>query len=95
MKISIEDARHIAKLSRLDFSETDIGLIRGQLDAILHFISKLNELDTTGIEPTSHIINMANVAREDVEAPPLRIEDTMRNAPDPQGPFFRVPKIIE
>ncbi len=95
MKISIEETRHIARLSRLEFSESDLEVMMGQLERILQFIGKLNELDTTDIEPTSHILNLSNVSREDLQGVSLGVEMTLRNAPDPQHPFFRVPKIIE
>jgi len=95
VKISIDEARHIARLSRLEFSEPDLGAMRVQLDKILQYIGKLNELDTSDIGPTSHILNLSNVTREDMQGVSLTVEYTLRNAPDPQPPFFRVPKIIE
>jgi aspartyl-tRNA(Asn)/glutamyl-tRNA(Gln) amidotransferase subunit C len=55
----------------------------------------LNELDTSGIEPTSHVISLRNVMREDSARPSLRREDALRNAPDRTDEFYRVPKIIE
>jgi aspartyl-tRNA(Asn)/glutamyl-tRNA(Gln) amidotransferase subunit C len=95
MKISIEETKHIALLSRLSLSAEELELFAGQLNNILGYIDKLNELDTTGIEPTSHVIPLENVFREDVVKPSLPREMTLMNAPDRTEEFFRVPKIIE
>ena len=92
MKISIE---HIAHLARLSLSEKEKELFSGQLDGILNYMEKLNELDTKDIEPTSHVIALNNVTRDDVPAPSLSREEALLNAPDKTEKFYRVPKIIE
>ncbi len=92
MKISIE---HIATLARLSLSEQEKELFGGQLEGILRYMDKLNELDTKDIGPTSHVLDIHNVTRDDVPAPSLGREDALSNAPDKTEKFYRVPKIIE
>ena len=92
MKISIE---HLGRLARLSVSDDEKILFAKQIDNILHYMDKLNELDTGNIEPTSHVISLSNVVREDLREPSLDREDALMNAPDKTNKFFRVPKIIE
>ena len=92
MKISIE---HLAQLARLSVSGDDKELFANQIDNILTYMDKLNELDTGAIEPTSHIISLSNVVREDLPKDSLDREDALMNAPDRTEKFYRVPKIIE
>lgn len=93
--ITHDDVQHIAKLSRLSLSETEAGTYGDQLNAILTYVEQLNNLDTSGVEPTSHVIPLQNVTREDVVRPSLPREEALQNAPDANGRFYRVPKIIE
>ncbi len=92
MKISIEQ---LAQLARLSVSEDDKELFAHQIDNILTYMNKLNELDTGSIEPTSHIISLSNVVREDLPKASLDREEALMNAPDRTEKFYRVPKIIE
>ena len=92
MNISIE---HLSRLARLSLTEEEKFRYGNQLDNILHYVEKLNELETVGIEPTSHVISISNVMREDTLMPSLCREDALRNAPDKTDAFYRVPKIIE
>ncbi|MEJ5227320.1 Asp-tRNA(Asn)/Glu-tRNA(Gln) amidotransferase subunit GatC [Thermodesulfovibrio sp.] len=95
MKISKEMVKHIAMLSRLEFQEKEIELYGEQLSRILDYVDKLNEVNTEGVEPTSHVLSLNNVFREDVVKSSLSREEALRNAPDSTDKFFRVPKIIE
>lgn len=95
MKITREQVEHVARLARLGLSEEDKEKMRAQLDAILTYIDKLNQLDTTQTEPTSHVIPMTNIFREDTARPSLSQEQALANAPDRQGDLFRVPRILE
>jgi aspartyl-tRNA(Asn)/glutamyl-tRNA(Gln) amidotransferase subunit C len=92
VKISIE---HLSGLARLTLTEEEKALYEGQLNSILSYVEKLNELDTSGVEPTSHVISLSNVDREDAPQPSLDREEALRNAPDGTGGFYRVPRIIE
>lgn len=95
MRISIEEIEHIASLARLSLTEKEKQLFGSQLSSILDYMEKLNELDTRNIEPTSHVLPLSNVMRNDVPGPSIPRENALMNAPDHTEKFFRVPKIIE
>jgi aspartyl-tRNA(Asn)/glutamyl-tRNA(Gln) amidotransferase subunit C len=95
MKISREEIEHIALLARLSLSEEEKDLFGFQLSSILDYMEKLNELDTKDIQPTSHVLPLNNVMRDDVPVPSIPREAALINAPAHTEKFFRVPKIIE
>ncbi|GAB7387728.1 Asp-tRNA(Asn)/Glu-tRNA(Gln) amidotransferase subunit GatC [Bacillaceae bacterium] len=95
MSISKEEVLHVANLARLHLTEEEVALYTKQLNDILNFAQKLNELDTEGIEPTSHPFRIVNVLREDEVRPSLSREDALRNAPDAEDGYFRVPAVLE
>jgi aspartyl-tRNA(Asn)/glutamyl-tRNA(Gln) amidotransferase subunit C len=95
MKISKEEVKHIAMLSRLDLDEKEIAVYQDQLSRILEYVEKLSEIDTSHVEPVSHVIELNNVMRQDIVKPSLPRDEALKNAPDPSDKFFRVPKIIE
>lgn len=89
------DIGHVALLARLALKGDEEETLGGQLNTIIEYIGKLNKLDTSGVPPTSHVIEMQNVMREDVKRPSLSKERALSNAPDRTDDFYRVPKIIE
>lgn len=95
MTITVRDVERVAALARLELSEAEKAKYAGQLDAILRFVDQLNQLDTTGVEPTTHVIPLANVMREDDVRPSWPLEDVFRNAPDEEDGQFRVPSVLE
>ena len=99
MKISREDVVRVAELAYLDLSEQELETYRAQIDEILEYIGKLNELDTANVEPMAQVLADDQTAdatlREDVVLPCQVADDVLRQAPDPEPPFFRVPKVIE
>ncbi len=95
MKITIAEVEHVARLARLELTKEEKERMRAQLDSILSYVEKLNELDTSAVEPTSHVLPMINVFREDEVGPSLSQEEALANAPDRHDVFFRVPKILE
>ena len=97
MKITKEEVEYVAHLARLDFSEEEKVKFTSQLNDILMYMDKLNEVDTAGIEPMSHAIALQNVFRGDTvkDKDSLSHELSLSNAPEARGPFFRVPKVIE
>lgn len=95
MKISEDEVKHIVRLARLKLSDEELPAYSGQLNAIIGYVEQLNTLDTTLIEPTSHVLPITNVMRDDLIAQSLSNEDALKNAPDAAGKFYRVPKIIE
>lgn len=95
MEFSKKEVEHIAFLARLSLSEEEKELFGSQLSSILRYMEKLNELDTRGIEPTSHVLSLSNVMRDDIPRPSLPKEEALMNAPDHTDKFYRVPKILE
>ena len=99
MKISREDVLRVAELAYLDLSETELETYRTQIDEILEYIGKLNELDTAKVEPMAQVLADDQAAdatmREDLVVPCAVAHDILSQAPDPEPPFFRVPKVIE
>ena len=95
MKITKEQVEHVAKLARLAITEEEKERYTQQLSNILTYIEKLKELDTSKVEPTSHVLPMKNIFREDEVRPSLPREEILKNAPDRTEEFFSVPKIIE
>ena len=95
MKITREEVAYVAHLARLEFSEAEEELFTGQLNDILLYMDKLNEVDTAGVEPLSHAISLSNAFREDRVQESLSQDLSLANAPDPRGELFRVPKVIE
>ena len=93
-KISLEQVRHVAKLARLALSEQQIAKIAPQLESILEYVAKIERIDVSGVEPMAHVLPLKNVLREDVAEPGLTVEQVLQNAPDRDGAFFKVPKII-
>ena len=95
MKITTQEVEHVARLARLELNEQEKEKMRAQLDSILSYIDTLNELDTSGVEPTSHVRPLTNVFREDEVRPSLSQEEALANGPDRHDLLFRVPKILE
>ncbi len=99
MKISREDVIRVAELAYLDLSEAELESYRKQLDAILEYIGKLDELDTEHVEPMAQVLTDDQTAdatlREDLVVPCGMAEDVLEQAPDPEPPYFRAPKVIE
>jgi aspartyl-tRNA(Asn)/glutamyl-tRNA(Gln) amidotransferase subunit C len=93
-KITLDQVRHVAMLSRLAIDDSRLVKLTGQLESILGYITKINQADITGVEPMAHAIPMRNVFREDVVEPSLPLEKVLQNAPESDGPFFKVPKVI-
>jgi len=95
MRLTKEEVEKVAKLARLAVSEEEKEAFSRQLSEILTYVGKLNELDTSKIEPTSHVLDLSNVFRDDIVRLSLPPADVLANAPDRDHDHFRVPKIIE
>jgi len=95
MKITRNEVEHVAKLARLALADDELNALTGQMDAILGYVEKLNELDTTGIIPTAHAVPMENAFRADEVKPSIGLGKALLNAPAPVDGCFRVPKVIE
>ncbi len=94
-RITIDEVKHVANLARLAITEDEADKFAKQLDAIITFAEQLNELDTDNIEPTSHVLDMKNVFREDKAKPGLPVEEVLKNAPDHEDSQIKVPAIMD
>jgi aspartyl-tRNA(Asn)/glutamyl-tRNA(Gln) amidotransferase subunit C len=95
LKITKEEVVYVAHLARLEFSEAEKEKFTSQLNNILMYMDKLNQVDTTGIAPMSHAIALTNAFRQDVVLKSLDQEQALANAPEAKGQSFKVPKVIE
>lgn len=93
-KITEEEVRYVAKLSRLDLNDREEVHFTKQLNQILDYMEKLNQLDTSNIAPTSHAVPLQNVLRPDEPRPSLSREKVLENAPQSDGVSFVVPKVF-
>ncbi len=94
-RISKEEVRKVAKLARLQPSSAEVEGFTEQLGAILEYVEKMNELDTENVEPLAHCLPVSNVFRDDEIKESLGTEKTLANAPQRDGEFFRVPRILD
>ncbi len=106
MKISREDVLHVAELAHLELSAAEVDMYQRQLDSILTYVEKLNQLDTSKIAPMAQVLAAAAegdghaqgsdaALREDAPAACEVAKEVLAGAPDPSPPYFRVPKVIE
>lgn len=94
MSVTKKDVEYIANLARLKFSDEELENFTSELNEILNYVEKLNELNTENIEPLSHPIENINVFREDQLKPSINREEALKNAPSSTEEFFKVPKVI-
>lgn len=95
MKISRDTVSRVAELARLEFKEEELEKFTEQLGNILEHIDELNELDTSHVEPTFHVLDISTPVREDVVEPWLSPDEALENAPRREDDYFSVPKVIE
>ena len=95
MGISRDEVARIAKLSRIAMSEAELEAFGEQLSRIVAYVGKLNELDTSAVEPLSHALPVANVFRADEPAASLPVEQVLANAPERTASSFKVPRVLE
>ena len=95
MKLTVEQVRHVATLARLSLTPEEEERYATQLSAILDAVAQLQELDVSGVEPTSHASLASSLLREDATRPSLPPEKALANAPAKVGSSFAVPKILE
>ncbi len=95
MKITEEDVTYVAGLARLSLTPEELQTMTGQMDAILDYVDKLNELNTDDIVPTAHAVPMANAFRADQVRPSIGVTSALANAPQEVDNCFQVPRVIE
>ena len=93
-KITRDEVRHVAELARLELSESEEERMTGQMNGILEYMDKLNEVDTKGISATTHAIQLQNVFRPDEVRDSLERQAALTNAPETDGVNFIVPKVL-
>lgn len=93
--ISKNDVKYVANLSRIHLPEDEAEKLTQSLESILQYVSKLEKVNVSGIEPTSHVLPLKNVFREDTPRPSLDIKTALKNAPEQHLNSFKVPKVIE
>ena len=94
-QISSDEVRHLALLCRVAMSDEDVELMREQMSDILSNISVLNQVDTEGVEPTGHSVDLVSVMRDDEVEPSAERDDILSNAPTREGDFIRVRAVLE
>ncbi|MCD4670520.1 MAG: Asp-tRNA(Asn)/Glu-tRNA(Gln) amidotransferase subunit GatC [Actinomycetia bacterium] len=92
-RISSDDVRHVARLAELEFSDGEVSKTTPQLDKILEHVARVSAVDTDGILPTSHAVDIKNVFREDTPEDSISQQDALKNAPEEGDEGFRVPRI--
>ena len=95
MRLTADEVRHIALLARLGMTEDDIELMRDQMSHILDNFDVLDQVDTDGVEPTGHSVDVDSVMREDDVAPSTPKDDMLANAPSTQDDLVRVRAVLE
>ena len=91
--ITVKDVEHVAKLARLELTEDEKEKFTRQLGDVLKYVEQMNEVDTTDVKPMAHAFDVVNVMREDKVVYEQTKEELMKNAPDVEDGFFKVPKI--
>ncbi len=95
MKVTPEIVAHVARLARLELSDEEAARMEVQMGGILGYIGLIDLVDTANVPPTSHVLSIANVMREDEVRPSLPLEKGLANAPERTGTAFKVPRILE
>jgi aspartyl-tRNA(Asn)/glutamyl-tRNA(Gln) amidotransferase subunit C len=95
MSLTLDEVRKVAKLGRLELSEADLVQMQQQLSAILDYVTQLNELDTSDVEPLAHPLPIENVFRPDEPVPSLSVDAALQNAPNRAGDYFGVPAVFD
>lgn len=95
MELNREMTQKLAELSKLEFNDLELEAIQKDLEQMIAFVEKLNEIDTTGIAPLTHMSDKGNRLREDEIKGSIDNATALKNAPTSEGPFFTVPKVIK
>ena len=93
-ELTLADVQNVAHLARLALDEPALRTLTPQLASILHYVEKLDEVDMTGVEPMAHALPVSNVLGSDIAEPGLSVEQVLQNAPETNGRFFKVPKVL-
>ena len=91
--ITVKDVEHVAKLARLELTEAEKEKFTKQLGDVLKYVEQMTEVDTTNVKPMAHAFDIVNVMRDDKVVSEVSKEELLKNAPEEENGFFRVPKI--
>ncbi len=94
MKITREEVEHVAHLARLNLNQHELETMTEQLDTLLSYVAKLDELDTKNIKPTTHAFSISNAFRDDIVQDSLSRKEALANSPEQNGEYFIVPRIL-
>ncbi|MDR9387410.1 MAG: Asp-tRNA(Asn)/Glu-tRNA(Gln) amidotransferase subunit GatC [Balneolaceae bacterium] len=95
MSVTLEDVHYIAKLARLELTQDEAIQTQEDLNKILSYMDELNQVDTSGVEPLEHVFDFETRLRPDTPESPVPHDDALRDAPDADSDYIRVPKVIE
>jgi aspartyl-tRNA(Asn)/glutamyl-tRNA(Gln) amidotransferase subunit C len=95
MSLTADEVRWVAHLARLELSDAELATLTPQLSAIVDYVKQLQQVNTDGVEPLAHALEVTNVFREDELAPSLPVDAALANAPDRRGDFYAVPAVLE
>jgi aspartyl-tRNA(Asn)/glutamyl-tRNA(Gln) amidotransferase subunit C len=90
-----DEVRWVAKLARLELSDAELETMTRQLGQIVDYVAQLQQVDTQGVEPLAHALDVSNVFRDDEPAPSLPVDEALSNAPKRAGDFYSVPAVLE
>jgi len=92
--LSKKEVEHIAWLAHIELSDQEKTLFTEQFNEILDYFRRIDEVDTEGVEPTYHVLDLKNVSRKDETKPSLPTEEALRNAPKKENKFIKAPRIV-
>jgi aspartyl-tRNA(Asn)/glutamyl-tRNA(Gln) amidotransferase subunit C len=95
MAITLDEARWIAHLARLEMNDAELLTMSRQISSILDYVQQLQQINTEGVEPLAHPLPIQNVFRSDESAPSLSVDEALANAPKRIGPFYGVPAVFD
>ncbi len=95
MSLSAEQVRWVANLARLELTDAELDVMTGQLNRIVAYVDQLQQLNTDGVEPLAHALEIANVFRADEPQPSLSVDAALANAPRRRGNFYAVPAVLD
>ncbi len=95
MALTPEEVRWVAHLARLELTDAELATMTRQLAAIVEYVDQLRQVNTEGVEPLAHALEVQNVFRADEPAPSLPVDEALTNAPDRRGDFYGVPAVLE
>ncbi len=94
-KITIDEVKHIAKLSKLNISDDELEYYAKEMDKMINHFNILSKVDTSKVKPMTHVSDVKNVKRDDKEESSLKASDALKNAPETFGQFIKIPKILD